>query len=574
MRILSCDNSNYSVLPKHIRVKNYKAKYVKCARYAQYGFTSLEMMYALSILAFMVIMIHGLLLNIQYQLTGERVALQAFSYAKIVDRYITLHYVEFQDLLSNNGESNGGIITIPRQVLLKEGFVDKYPITNGLGQHPCIVVTWGGNQLETLIYYRSTSDSKSLKLQPLYQAVDAFPGLGIYSDGTVIGAGKSWRIDNAQQLLLAVGTVDPSGGANPNAYKCEGNAIANNSYVSSLSEMSRLLNPLPNTTNLAANPDDSTEANDSRSNSNVMLDDLDMHYQGPNEHGQPSDNKSNIIFQNNPDCLMDNNDEATLTDRTEKNLKGCRDKQLGLAVSPDEEHGGNKVTVTGFEQGGDEKVWGSKTRPWVGHLVVGSFQPTTPVPIGTACKLSQLGTMAKQPVSSDSNDVNNLNVSQVQCMLNPLCPQNTNGVCFMPLGTVTIRYRVKETSAESVNGLCPAGMFISAIDADSEAPKPSACCGTNWIGPFPSDYCCHIDDCNKGGGSCSRVEYAYKLASQNPVLYQGFFTTPSRWYQGCPTVHGGCNEGWGQKPDSYVKVRSVICTNDVTQVPIEVQVND
>ena len=62
------------------------------------------------------------------------------------------------------------------------------------------------------------------------------------------------------------------------------------------------------------------------------------------------------------------------------------------------------------------------------------------------------------------------------------------------------------------------------------------------------------------------------MASKNPELYQKFFTTPSKWHQSCPTIHSGCSDGWGQKPDSYIKVRYFVCTNDITKAPVEMQV--
>jgi hypothetical protein len=185
--------------------------------------------------------------------------------------------------------------------------------------------------------------------------------------------------------------------------------------------------------------------------------------------------------------------------------------------------------------------------------------------VGTACNVSELGKMARQAYNTaDPDDVNNLYVSQVQCMVHPLCPPTADAICYMPVNNVTIQVNTQQSSYGSISAYCPAGTFVSSVDADTSAIKPQACCGSN----AGFGYCCHIDDCNKGGGSCSKAQYINQLSSKNPPLYGGVVTTPAHWYQGCPDVHSGCNEGWGQVPDTYIVVRSITCTNDISKVGI------
>jgi hypothetical protein len=252
------------------------------------------------------------------------------------------------------------------------------------------------------------------------------------------------------------------------------------------------------------------------------------------------------------------------------NPLGCRNRQLGIGVEPNS-NGGIDMNVTGFQHGGDTVQYGKKAQPYVGELTVASIQPTTQIAVGTMCSSLEIGKMAQQLRSTNPTDINNIYTSQVQCMYNPLCPITTNGLCYMPITTVTLQLKTQQSKDKSISANCPVGTFISAVDADNAAIKPSPCCGVNG---YVDWYCCHIDDCPYQGRKCSEVVYDNPLSGYSTKgipLFSGIHTTVTHWYQGCPLVHTGCSEDWHQVPDTYIIVRSITCTNDITQIYIPVQ---
>ncbi len=519
----------------------------------KYGFTAIELLLALSVIAALVFMSIRIANKFSSELTGDSVARDAYQYSKSVERYINTHYSLLQELLTiNNGQSNGLIVTIPETILKNEGFINSsYPNMNVLNQIPCAVIVWSNNRLQSFLYYRGTNQTRTLGEYELNRGMQ-YTGamIGVYKNGVVQGALNLWNLDQAttENLLIAKGTADPSQGVNPDAYQCGGDQIVNNSYVIDIVITQILNNKLAHDDNLHQYNDDGSQVDDPQ-NANTMESDLNMDYRTAN--GQHI--KSNMIFQMNPDCVMDPSDIATMQDYSSDNPRGCKNRQLALETS--RESNNVDITVTGFQQGGNNQDLTQK--PYMGSLSALSIQPTAEVQIGTPCQISELGKMAKQQISSDPNDVNNLYISQVQCMKNPLCsPSSINETCYMPVNNVTIEIETKQDSYNSVSAMCPAGTFVYRVDADSAAITPGPC-GS-----------CHIDPCNKGGGACSTVQEINPLASPNPILYSGIQTTPSRWYQGCPTIHPGCNEGWGNAPDTYIIVRSMTCTNDISKVGV------
>ncbi|MFN7094922.1 MAG: type II secretion system protein, partial [Burkholderiales bacterium] len=502
----------------------------------QIGFSAIELLLALGIIGIVFTYSLRLLNSFTDQVKGQMVAQQAVSYAKAAKRYITTHYNLLQELLSLKGQSNGKIATIPFSILHDEGFVTKSQATNLLRQTPCLVITWNNHQLQSFLYYRATASSKTLdplSLNSGLQHVGAM--IGLYKNGIVTGSGRDWRLDakTIEKLLIAQGDADPSQGQDSGIYNCSGISIANNSYVINLAAMLSLNNHLPKDDALHEYPDNITAIGDPQ-NVNTMLSDLNMHYRS----GEIDKQHNNIIFQINPDCVMEPSKPYTMLDSTQ-DPRGCRDKQLAIQTTS-ANSGAVSVRITGFKQAGnprDDKV----PHPYVGELSAASIQPTAEVAVGTSCDPStELGKMARQQYNSlDPNDVNNLYISQVQCMVNPLCPTVSNGTCYMPINTVTLQLNTEQNQYAPISKTCPAGTFVLSIDADAEAVKPPACCGSN----LGVGYCCHIDDCDPNSKACSMIELVDRLASKNPALYSGIVTTPSRWYQGCPAIHSGCGEG-------------------------------
>ncbi len=556
------------------------------------GFTVIELIMSLCVIA---ALITGLIIYANgktRQVNGLIVANQALADANAAKRYIQAHYTLLEELLSTiNGQTNNLVATIPFSIIKNEGFIRAvYSDTNLLYQYPCLIITYGNNQIEAFIYYRENDDKKTLNQEQLYSGLEHIGGMiGIYQNGSVIGAGNAWALsmDETSRLLVKKGSINLSQDKGQDIYECFGDNIVNNSYVINLASQLTLNNHLPDDDSLHEYPDTQNQI-DSIQNTNTMLNDLNMDYINQSEANKNV--QSNIIFQLNPNCIMDPKQLATMQDYDEKvsgltnpsmaNNLGCRNRQLGLNVKTTNMN--SIITVTGFVKGGERAQYDSysqqnpldkKAQPFVGDLRADSIQPILKVASGTRCNSLELGKIARQYSLTNPYDINNIYINQVQCMKHPLCPEETSGLCYMPINTVSLALKTDQSAYSSISKLCPAGTFVSAIDKDDYAIIPKPCCGNNDPIFGSSPYCCHIDSCNKGGGSCAMVQYTDLLSGYSlyqAKLYQGIISTPAHWYQGCPSLHMGCNEGWGQVSDTYVVVRSITCTNDITQIALPV----
>lgn len=534
----------------------------------QSGFTILETLIVLALVG----VVMGIILRINYSLratiTGEQSAKELLNFAKAGSRFVTTHSSILIDTLSDsNGHYNGYTVEVPAQLLIDEQFLPKtYPLQNSLHQYPCITITFIGQQLTAYAYYRKTSNSKFMSIKEQNSGANSIGSmLGLYNNGVVTGVGKDWMIGNPNSTLVASG-VPLGNGTNPSSFTCQGSELADNSYVVLMSALlnAHITSPARNLTALQSTHDDlAPSPNDVKSN-NAMLVDMNM-------GKSPAGNNNALIFKINQTCSLKIVESDPLTYGP---YNDCVKKQLALQKI---ESADDTVTVTGFNQ------WEAglhKPKPVdvsVGNLKVDTFQPTQKIAVGTGCAEDQLGAMALQPDTGNPNDVNNLYVSQVQCMVSPMCPQGTKGKCYLPMNGVSITYNIpvsqQQDPKHSKTYTCPEGMFIAGFTKIDE-PTPNACSGDNGPWPFHSPYSCHIDGCTKGGGSCSRVDYQDNLSSNQYVsIYKSIITTPSHWYQGCPDVHSGCNEGWGQQEDTYKQVTSFTCTNDPSKLVVNIVVN-
>ena len=531
------------------------------------GFTMLETLIVLALVG----VIMGIIIRLNYSLratiTGEQSARELLNFAKAGSRFVTTHSSLLMETLSDNtGQYNGATVEVPAQLLIDEQYLPKtYPLQNKLHQFPCITITFIGQQLTAYAYYRETSDSKFMSVKEQSSGANSIGSmLGIYKDGVVTGIGKDWQLGNPNATLVAIG-LPLDNGTNPGAFTCQGDEIADNSYVILMSSLlnSHITSPARNLTALQATHDDlAPSANDDSSN-NAML--VDMHM-GKSVAG----NNNALIFKINQSCSLNVDKNNPLTFGP---YKDCVKKQLALQ----KDEGEDTVTVTGFNQWeADPNFSPTHPKKYVGNLKVDTYQPTQIIEVGTPCTKDQLGAMALQRNTGNPDDVNNLYVSQVQCMVSPMCPQGSQGICYLPLNGVSITYNPKISNQDfytSKSFSCPDGMFIAGFTKNDE-PTPNACTGDNGVWPDYQPYSCHIDGCMKGGGSCARVDYQNDLSSNQYVsIYKSITTTPSHWYQGCPAVHLGCNEGWGQQSDTYKQVTSFTCTNDPSKLVVNVVVN-
>jgi hypothetical protein len=249
--------------------------------------------------------------------------------------------------------------------------------------------------------------------------------------------------------------------------------------------------------------------------------------------------------------------------------------------------GSNEMVVTGFKQGGNEGDYYNYNeyakqhqiptiqRPYVGDLKADTVQPTTPIAVGTPCATIDIGAMAKQAISGVQNDVNNLYVSQVICMQNPLCPADSGGVCFMPANSVTITYNlpVVDNTALVINPKvishvdCPPGMAM--VDAITDGT------GENDTPKGENDQCCGIlcsghKHVNYDGYDGTKYDYLSSSGSNTEKFRNGIrmgIVHKSEW---CDTqCFCGIIGGFDHKK-FQPQVKSITCSNDINRTPIEV----
>ena len=422
------------------------------------GFTAVELLLVLAVIASIIYISINLINSWLRLVPAQTASKEAYSYSQAVARYITTHQNLLITLLSPDGSSSDLVATVSPQVLVNEGYINNLVSTNNnLKQTPCAVIFYQNKQLQSIVYYRDDNNSKQLDQRQLTDGLNHMGAMmGLYQNGIVTGAAKDWALDatTVNALFVAQGSVDISQGTDTALYYCSGSQIANNSYVVNVTHMLNLNNKLPNDDTIHQFSDHLHDITDSMNN-NQMNTDLNMDYTNPNTNVRT---RSNIIFQNNPNCEMDPNKPETMENYSVTNPNGCKNRQLGLQVDTDTT-GRERLTVTGFVQGGVNA--GTPSAPYVGQVSAASLQPTTKVAVGTGCSQAEIGKIAQQQTSSTLDDVNNIYVSQVICMKSPTCPAASGGFCYLPVQNVTINFKPNKPSY-----MCPAGMFITNVQSN------------------------------------------------------------------------------------------------------------
>jgi len=527
------------------------------------GYSAFELTLVLSVIGMVLFALMSRISLMQGFSPAERTAQQAYDYSLAVTRYITTHHSLLHQLLTNNTSGNGKIVTIPVEVLKKEGFIkDDSFDENKLKQYPCTIIYYDNHQLQSFIYYRTDDDKPYLNQNQLNDGLNHMGAmLGLYQNNIVKGSAKDWQLDQnfVKDKFIAKGNVDlanPIEGTKSSDFVCRGKLIANNSYVVNVTNMLSLNNKLPSDDTIHQYQDMLHDPKDSTSN-NMMNDDLIMDYlpDGTTKH-----RLSNIVFQMNPDCVMDPNKEATMQDfdpsvdgnrypKVPNNL-GCRNKQLAIQANNDSN--GLTMTITGFNQAGDNTSLASK-KTYVGDLKALSIQPTTKISIGTSCMQSELGKIAQQAISIDPNDINNLYISQVQCMVNPLCPNGS--ICYMPLNNVTVNMPGVNPEAPDDRGdlaipwKCPTGLYpdMSSIQfGPAKRPQTQPATWCDWGLNFGPEAVCKA------------------TLATNPNVCTGF-VIHSKWQLGGGDLcfSHGIIDSWG---GSF----RVNCTNDASKITVAI----
>ena len=215
------------------------------------GFSGVELLLVLVVIASIIFITINLTNSWLRLVAAETASKEAYDYSQAVKRYITTHQNSLIALLSPNTSAASNLVaTVSPQVLVNEGYISNLAsTTNNLKQKPCTVIFYQNNQLQSIVYYRDDNNSKQLDQRQLKDGLNHMGAMmGLYQNGTVTGAAKDWSLDaiTVQNLLLAQGTADISGGTDSGSYYCSGSQIANNSYVVNVSSMLSLNNHLAN----------------------------------------------------------------------------------------------------------------------------------------------------------------------------------------------------------------------------------------------------------------------------------------------------------------------------------------
>jgi len=532
------------------------------------GYSALELMVILGVVSLMLYLSVNFNNSLLNKTPGQVTAQQAYNYSHAVQRYITTHYNLLQELLTEgDGKGNNRVATVSTEILMSEGFIknDLY-YQNKLHQYPCTIIYWENNQLQAFIYYRTNGDDKKLDQAQINSGLHHVGAmLGLYKDGEVDGSAKDWHLDKGftTTKFVAQGTADLSQGTDPAKYYCKGTQIANNSYVVNVTSQLMLNNRLAKDDTIHQYPDVLHEVDDPNNN-NRMNTDLNMDY--VDEHGNRT--QSNIIFQMNPDCQMNPKDPETMfdyapqtDDKTGANPRGCRNRQLAIQAGTDSN--GVTLTVTGFKQAGNLKD-NTVPHPYVGEISAASIQPTREVQVGTGCSVGELGKMAKQARAADPNDVNNIYVSQVVCMVNPLCPKDTDGYCYTAVNSVTIQIKPNHQQEYT----CPAGMGMINYEENHEvAPNWGAdCC--QWTTELGLSICWAYTRANDHVWDGTSFSYLSGIASAYPIK-SGVRTGLIHYGYTCDAA---CTCPAGYAGSWQPSITSITCSNDPSKVPIVVKV--
>jgi type II secretory pathway pseudopilin PulG len=524
------------------------------------GFSGLELLLVLSIVGLLLYFSLTFADSVFSQARAQNVAQQAYDYSKTATRYIQTHRAMLQETLFDSNRPNNKIITVSMQVLKAEKFIKhNYPEINILKQYPCLIIYGDNQQLQAFLYYRSDGNDIKLNQRQLDSGLQHIGSmLGLYQNGVVTGAARDWSYTHefVKNRFISQSSVPLYQSANKNNYQCRGRYIANNSYVVNITTMLTLTSKLPKDDSLHQYPDALSQVDD-QLNNNTMNDDLSMDYRViDGRTGLETRYQSNVIFQMNAGCEINPRKPETMQEfnpyvdgsrpenRNSPNNLGCKNRQLSIGGTRE---GANlNMQVTGFNQ--------SAVNPllYVGDISAASVQPTELVSIGTPCGNRELGKMARQ-IASNDNNVNNLYISQVQCMQNPLCPDGTNNKCYMPINSVTINMRgnisttADDKEDEAIRWSCPVGLYpeLPSIKFDWP-PRPRT---------HPHSFC-------DWGINIPPIAKCKVWFDTQKIICLSFIMR-TKWQEG-----GGSACLFDRFMDSYGGSFRINCTNDASRIPV------
>ena len=457
--------------------------------------------------------------HIQEENKRVKEARSLLNYSRAVSNLV----INNQTLFLSN-KTSSPINTLSYQQLINYGFANSIeyskisePATGSL-LYPCSVIFYDSNKLQGFVYYRTDNiklsstafnykkDNSTANLSKSLDVLGQNGGiLTLESTGEYILKGKdgNWKLSNSQvntYLVQSKGNIFGDG-----LSSCAGKYIAIPSYTISINKNLDIINS-------ELKPDNTVKQNSNElinSGANNDIKTLNLDSTGINGKPWESTTQNKLIFQINPNCVMDPSILSTMQDydpnesggcpnwdaskiqcRTiaKPNKWGCRNKQLTLGVQNanicnyqtgqdcDSSNAGNKniqaVVINGFNEV-NTKYNTSIDKSALGGLNADTIQATAQVGYGDPCSKNEIGSLAQQKSYAGSNMVEklyNLNQNLLVCQKSLLCDgsvyssvRNDVKKCWLPVSSITAQ--VNFSMSDKILGVkAPNGFYIKSAE--------------------------------------------------------------------------------------------------------------
>lgn len=439
------------------------------------GFTVVELLIVLPIAAIFSAIIGVQVYSYYQRISGEKLANSTFILAKSYERYLQDNYTAYANLFRYYPS---GKVTVPLKTLVQLNYLSSnVPALNRFKQSPCLAIQMVSNQLQGVLYFEVTPQSKPMSKNTLGLASRQLGSIAAIYDGTnVISEGKGWSLDPSEWFNNS-NIINPynasssqpiymnQAGLDASNYACLDTGIASNSIVVNLLEDYKMNAMLESDNAFHQYQDFMTARPDDQNNGNVIKGTLNLDSSNdptannPDPYSRTPDlaRVNKLVFQTNPNCQPSPSDSS------------CTNKQLAISVT------GNDLVIQGFQSSYIPLSGGTQQN--VGSLKAYTIQPTTLITVGSdmvgtdyACDAAHVGSLAQQ---APDQIYGQFYVSQVMCQQNPLC-NTSSGYCYMPVNTVSIEFHPNVANAQ-----CPAGYVMSNYNLE-KAINPSCYVPGEW----------------------------------------------------------------------------------------------
>lgn len=402
-----------------------------------------------------------------------------------------------------------GKINISPEKLIQYGFLSSKeinqitdPDTNSV-IYPCATVYVENGKLQGFIYFRTDATKMQItsfnsvnknsnnanRIEQLFHGLNNLgsnAGVLTVDNNQYLLKGKSanWKMTNDQinQYLVKDGVPFLSDNIN----SCKGSGIAVPTYTMSLQDsLSSISSQLNDDNTVRQNSNEIVNSN-KLNQTNV----LNMDSTGISASPFDSVTKNKLVFQTNPNCVMNPSILSTMQDYADfdngcstwsnniactgikvANKYGCRNKQLTLGVQSAKVNGTSlkAVIINGFTEV-DTSYATQNLHNYLGVLNADTIQATAKVGYSDSCNISELGAMAQQKDYNGTDNLSKLyalNQSLLVCQKSLLCEQATGfdgtpadiAQCWLPVSNVTVEVNL-DVNDKVLAYQAPKGFYV------------------------------------------------------------------------------------------------------------------